>query len=292
MVVGVRSTPLLGGLLGAMLGLGVFTIVAAWRGLLDRPARRTTRGSVADRFLVRTGLAVGGVALAAWWSGWVALMVSLGLLGWMLPSLVGVRAQRRQQLARSEAIAVWAEMLRDLLVSNAGLHEAIGKSARVAPTAIRDDVQALYVRTQRGDLGSALVRFAEDLDDSVADTVVTALQIADQRAVSDLGAMLAAVANSTRDTVAMQLRVNAGRARTYRTAQLIAGVVAFFVGVLVLTNREYLAPFGTFVGQLVLAAVATVVGGSIWAMVVLSRPARSERLLRVGAQPVLEVASS
>lgn len=290
-MVGVRSTPLLGGLLGAMLGLGAFTIVAAWRGLLDRPARRA-RGAVADRILVRTGLAVGGVALAAWWSGWVALMVSLGLLGWMLPSLVGVRAQRRQQLARSEAIAVWAEMLRDLLVSNAGLHEAIGKSARVAPAAIRDDVQALYVRTQRGDLGSALVRFAEDLDDSVADTVVTALQIADQRAVSDLGAMLAAVANSTRDTVAMQLRVNAGRARTYRTAQLIAGVVAFFVGVLVLTNREYLAPFGTFVGQLVLAAVATVVGGSIWAMVVLSRPARSERLLRVGGQPVLEVASS
>ncbi|MGH9270128.1 MAG: hypothetical protein ACRDZ2_02525 [Ilumatobacteraceae bacterium] len=287
-----RSTPLLGGLLGAMLGVGVFTIVAGWQGLLGRSARRRTTAAVADRFLVRIGLAVGGAALAAWWSGWVALMVSLGLLGWMLPSLVGVRAQRRQQLARSEAIAVWAEMLRDLLVSNAGLHEAIGKSARVAPAAIRGDVQALYVRTQRGDLGSALVRFAEDLDDAVADTVVTALQIADQRAVSDLGAMLAAVANSTRDTVAMQLRVNASRARTYRTAQLIAGVVAFFVGVLVLTNRDYLAPFGTFVGQLVLAAVATVVGGSIWAMVVLSRPARSERLLRVGGQPVVEVAAS
>ncbi len=291
MVVDVTSTPLLGGLLGAVLGVGAFTIVAASKGLLDGPARRRSRGAVADRFLVRTGLAVAGVALAAWGSGWVALMVSLGLLGWMLPSLVGVRAQRRQQLARSEAIAVWAEMLRDLLVSNAGLHEAIGKSARVAPAAIREDVQALYVRTQRGDLGSALVRFAEDLDDAVADTVVTALQIADQRAVSDLGAMLAAVANSTRDTVAMQLRVNAGRARTYRTAQLIAGVVAFFVGVLVVTNRDYLAPFGTFVGQLVLAAVATVVGGSIWAMVVLSRPARSERLLRVGGQPVVEVAT-
>ena len=51
----------------------------------------------------------------------------------------------------------------------------------------------------------------------------------------------------------MQLRINAARARTYRTAQLIAGIVAFFVGVLVLTNREYMAPFGTAVGQLVLA---------------------------------------
>jgi hypothetical protein len=148
------------------------------------------------------------------------------------------------------------------------------------------------VRTQRGDLATALVRFADDLDDAVADTVVTALQIADQRAVSDLGAMLAAVAASTRDTVAMQLRVNAARARTYRTAQLIAGIVAFFVGVLVATNRDYLAPFGTFAGQLVLAAVATVVGGSVWAMVALSRPARAARLLRVAPEAAPSVVAS
>ena len=94
------------------------------------------------------------------------------------------------------------------------------------------------------------------MDDAIADTVVTALHIADQRAVSDLGAMLAAVATSTRETVAMQLRINAARTRTYRTAQLIAIIVAFFVGLLVLTNRDYMEPFGTAVGQLVLAAVA------------------------------------
>jgi hypothetical protein len=201
----------------------------------------------------------------------------------LAPSLLGLRASRRRQLARSEAIAVWAEMLRDLLVSNAGLHEAIGKSARVAPPVIRDEVRALYVRAQRGDLGAALSRFADEMDDAIADTVVTALQIADQRAVSDLGAMLAAVAASTRDTVAMQLRINAARARTYRTAQLIAIIVGFFVGLLVLTNREYMEPFGSAVGQVVLAFVVGLVGVSIWAMVVLSRPVCARRLLRVGA---------
>ena len=94
------------------------------------------------------------------------------------------------------------------------------------------------MRSQRGDLSAALTRFADDMDDAIADTVVTALQIADQRAVSDLGSMLAAVATSTRETVAMQLRINATRARTYRTAQLIAGIMAFFVGLLIVTNRE------------------------------------------------------
>ena len=220
----------------------------------------------------------------SWLTGWVVAAATAGFLGWLAPSVPGLRAGRRRQLARSEAIAIWAEMLRDLLVSNAGLHEAIGKSARVAPPVIRDEVGALYVRAQRGDLGAALWRFADEMDDAIADTVVTALHIADERAVSDLGAMLAAVATSTRETVAMQLRINAARARTYRTAQLIAVIVAFFVGLLVATNRDYMEPFGTAVGQVVLAGVVGLVGVSVWAMIVLSRPVRARRLLRVGGR--------
>ncbi len=277
-------TALLGALLGAAFGIGVFAILAGWHGQLDRPRRAQPRQRPnVDRLLARASLALVGAALTYWWTtGWVVAAVAVGVLGWLTPSLLGLRASRQRQLARSEAMAIWAEMLRDLLVSNAGLHEAIGKSARVAPPAIRDEVRALYVRAQRGDLSAALSRFADEMDDAIADTVVTALHIADQRAVSDLGAMLAAVATSTRETVAMQLRINAARTRTYRTAQLIAIIVAFFVGLLVLTNRDYMEPFGTAVGQLVLAAVLALVGVSIWAMVVLSRPVRARRLLRVG----------
>jgi tight adherence protein B len=284
LVVGVSSSPLLGALLGLVLGLGVLLVVGGWLGALDRPSVRRWHVR-ADQLTARIALAVVGAALAGWWTRWIVAAAAVGILGWLAPSFVGLRAQRRRQLARSEAIAIWAEMLRDLLVTNAGLHEAIGKSARVAPAAIRDEVRALYVRAQRGDLSAALTRFADDMDDAIADTVVTALQIADQRAVSDLGEMLAAVATSTRETVAMQLRVNAARARTYRTAQLIAGIVAFFVGLLVLSNRSYMEPFGTVAGQLVLVAVCLVVAAAVWAMVVLSRPAQSERLLRVAHVP-------
>jgi tight adherence protein B len=282
-VVGVvRTSPLLGALVGAGLALGIVIAVAGWYGLLDRPATTRSWRPHADRLTARVGLALLGAVVGGWWTGWLVAVVAFAAMGWLTPSVVGLRATRRRQLARSEAIAVWSEMLRDLLVSNAGLAEAIGKSARVAPAAIRDEVRALYVRAQRGDLSAALARFADDMDDAIADTVVTALQIADQRAVSDLGEMLSAVARSTRETVAMQLRVNAARARTYRTAQLIAGIVAFFVGILIVTNRGYMAPFGSVTGQLVLLGVCAIIAASLWTMIVLSRPARSERLLRVG----------
>ncbi len=277
---------MVGALLGATFGVGIFAVLAGWHGQLDRPRRAARRPRPnADRLLARSALAVVAATLAYWWTtGWVVAGLAAGALGWLAPSLLGLRASRQRQLARSEAMAIWAEMLRDLLVSNAGLHEAIGKSARVAPPAIRDEVRALHVRAQRGDLSSALSRFADEMDDAIADTVVTALHIAEQRAVSDLGAMLAAVATSTRETVAMQLRINAARTRTYRTAQLIAIIVAFFVGLLVLTNRDYMEPFGTAVGQVVLACVVALVGVSIWTMVVLSRPARARRLLRIGGR--------
>jgi tight adherence protein B len=279
----VTGSPLLGALVGAMAGLGVVVALAGWFGLLDRPRVTPRRPRPRpDDLLVRGGLFVVGATVIGLWTRWPVAAAAAGLAGWLAPTFVGLRARRRRQLARSEAVAIWSEMLRDLLVSNAGLHEAIGKSARVAPDVIRDEVHALYVRSQRGDLSSALSRFAADMDDPIADTVVTALQIADQRAVSDLGELLGAVATSTRETVAMQLRINATRARTYRTAQLIAGIVAFFVGVLVVTNRAYMAPFGTAAGQVVLMGVGAIVAAALWGMVVLSRPARAERLLRVG----------
>ena len=111
-----------------------------------------------------------------------------------------------------------------------------------------------------------------------------ALQLAESRAVADLGGMLAGVADATRDTVAMQRRINAARARVYRTSQLIAGVVGFFVGLLLVTNREYMEPFGTAAGQVVLLLVIGLVGAALWAMVRLSRPVQAARMLRVGAR--------
>jgi hypothetical protein len=281
-------TPLAGAVLGMVFGFGVLVVVAAWSGALDQPLRAIeARSRRIDRLLPRLSLAVVAGAAAWWWTGWIAAAGALAALGWVTPSLAGVRGKRRREIARSEAVAVWAEMLRDLLLANAGVREAIAKTARVAPPPIADEVRALEVRAQRGELAGALQRFAAELDDPIADTVVVALLLAERRSVSNLSGMLSAVAGSTRDTVAMQLRVNATRARTYRTSQLIAGIVAGFTGLLLVTNREYMEPFGTFTGQLVLLGVTGLLAVAVGTMLALSRPARAPRLLRVatGSRP-------
>ncbi len=277
-----NASPLMAALVGAGLGIGLVTVAAAWRGMLATPRWLRARTADVDRVVARSGLALGGAAVIWWQTGWVAASIGAGLLGWCTPAIAGERDRRRSQMARTEAVAIWAEMLRDLLVSNAGMREAISRSARVAPDAIRAEVQALDVRAQRGQLRLALRRFADELASPVADTVVLAILLAERRAVADLGAMLADVAASTRETVAMQRRINATRARTYRTSQLIAGVVIGAVALLMLTNREYMEPFGDTVGQIVLLVVLGIVVAAVMSMLRLSRPMQPARLLRVG----------
>jgi tight adherence protein B len=275
--------PALGALLGAGAALGVLIACAAWAGAMSRPVvtdRRRMRREP-DRLLLRLLLAAFAGAAVWWWTRWPVAGVAAAVAGAAAPSLLGVSGRRRRQLARSEAVAVWAEMLRDLLVTNAGLREAIAKTARFAPPAIAAEVRALDVRAQRGELATALRRFADDVDDSVADTVVVALLLAERRAVADLGGMLAATAQSARDNVAMQLRVDTARARVFRTAQLIAGVLSFFMIVLILLNREYLEPFGTLTGQFALSIILLLFGSAVWGMMLLSRPVVSPRLLRL-----------
>ncbi|MDQ3783182.1 MAG: type II secretion system F family protein [Actinomycetota bacterium] len=277
-------SPLHGALLGAGIGIGVLLTVAAWFGQIPSLSKMRTRLPQVDRLAARAGLAFAAGVGGWWWTGWIAAGVAGAAVGWSALSLIGLRDRRRRAMAQTEAVAVWAEMLRDLLVSNAGMREAISRSARVAPEPIAAEVKALEVRARRGQLSGALQRFADELANPVADTVVLAIMLAETRAVSDLGGMLADVAGSTRETVAMQRRINAARARVYRTSQLIAGVVGFFIGLLLVTNREYMEPFGTVVGQLVLVGVLGLVAGSVWSMMRLSRPVQAARLLRVGGR--------
>ena len=126
-------------------------------------------------------------------TGWPAAGVLAGAAAGVAPMLVGHAVDSARRLkARSEALASWAEMLRDTIASHAGLREAIAVTARVAPAPIRSEVQALAVRAERESLTMALRRFAVDVADPVADLIVAALVIAAERQAQRLAELLVA----------------------------------------------------------------------------------------------------
>src|SRR5436190_983918 len=112
----------------------------------DLRARVTLASATSGFVLLLTRWPVGAVAGAA--------------LGWFWRDIFGGRAAREREAARSEAIASWTEMLRDTMSGAHGLEEAVITSAAVAPAAIRSEVVALAIRTEREPLDVALRSFA------------------------------------------------------------------------------------------------------------------------------------
>jgi Flp pilus assembly protein TadB len=77
--------------------------------------------------------------------------------------------------------------------------------------------------------------------------------------------VLTSLADSAREELEMRRRVIAGRASTRRSVQIVVGITVVFVLGLTLFNREYVEPYSSPVGQLVLVVVlAFFAAGFMW----------------------------
>lgn len=269
----------LAALFGAGVGLGVLLVVVGWRGVdLPRPTRRIERRQI-ERFNLRLGLAVGAGVVVGAATGWPVGAVLAALAGWGAPVLLGGARRHQAAVGRIEAIAGWAEMLRDTLAGSAGLEQAIVATAAVAPLPIRGEVATLAVRLEGERLGPALRAFADEVADPTCDLVVAALILAAEHQAQRLGDLLGSLAAAARDQATMRLRVEAGRARARTSVRVIVGATGALVLGLALLNRGYLAPYDSPTGQLVLLLVGGVFAMAFVWLARMTRPATTDRFL-------------
>jgi len=267
--------------LGALAGLGIFVAIQGVRGvdLISGPRReRPSRPSI-DQLALRTAFALGLGVITCLLTRWPVGGIAAGSLGAAIPSYRRSSDERRRSLERTEAVAAWTEMLRDTMAAAAGLNEAVIASARVAPAAIRLEVQALAVRSEHQPLNRSLRRFAAELDDPVADAVVAALALSTERQSGNLGQVLSQIATNARDQAAMRQRVEASRARTYASARFIVIVTLVFSIGLILFAPVYLEPFNSVEGQLTLVVVGGLFGSALWGLHRLAAPQPVARLI-------------
>lgn len=266
---------------GAAVGLGLLLVVLGVRGTFREARRpRVVPPLLGDRFVLRVALGAVAFVVAVLATGWVAGGAIAAVLGWTSPSLVGARARRSDAVTRIEAIAAWAEQLRDVMAAASGIQEAIVATGPLAPAPIRAEVQRLVDRlsSRRERLRPALERFADELAHPLGDMVVTSLLLAAERQ-GRLGDLLGEVARSARQTATMRLRVEAARARTYVTTRLIVGITVLIGGWLLLFRRAYLAPFDTVGGQVMLIIIGATFLGAGVLMRRMAEPVEPARLL-------------
>ena len=270
---------------GLLLATGLAGLVWAWWGRnspVDDGGRNRHSIGVAVRWSAEwvwwAGAALGGVA-ALLVTGWpVALpLVGAAIIG--LPKLLG-RTSSSTAIARGEAVATWTEMLQGTLMASAGLGQAIVATAPLAPVAIRPATTRLAARMSAGmQPREALLHFADEVADPSADRVVCALLMAVSARAQRLGDLLTALADSTREDVALRLRIETSRASVRSGVRIVLVFSVAFAVILALFAHAYLLPFGTPRGQAVLALVGILYAGGLTLMVSLARPPAPVRLL-------------
>lgn len=273
-------------LLGMTLAGGITLFVMAVRGGEPPVEKLPSVKPERDRgFAVRVALAAGTGVLVGALTRWPAAALLGAGAAFFVPTMMGGKASRDAQLAKVEAIAGWAEMLRDTLAGAGGLEQSIMATAGVAPLPIRSNVLGLAAQLERERLAPALRSFADGLNDSTGDLVVAALVLAADKSPRRLGDLLGSLAASARADVNMRLRVEAGRARTRTSARVVTISTIVFAFGLVVLNRGYLDPYDTALGQAVLVLVGACFATAFWWLARASRAAPASRLLSGASAP-------
>lgn len=265
-------------LLGVGVALGVLLVAS---GLERREPPVSRHRTVARRSESRTrllrALGLGFPVLVA--TRWPVAAIAVGLLGWCSLELLGGRSGREAGVARTEAIATWTEMLRDTIAAAHGLEAAIAATSPVAPEPIRREVLALSMAVEREPLPTALRRLADDLAHPIADLVVASLSVAASESVRELTDLLGTLAQAARDEAAMQLRIEAARARMRTAVQVITGCTVLTAVGLVVLNPSYVAIYSSALGQTTLALITICWGTALWWLARMSRFRTPERFL-------------
>ncbi len=252
------------GAVGALGGFGIWLGVTALGGVRVLPAagRLVPKAVPAERAAgwIAAAMVVGVIVGLV--TGWPVAGVGTGLGVLVGPAALGGTGRRARETATADAIATWADMIRDTMAAASGLEESLIQTAAVAPTAIRPHLELFAHRLRHQPLETALDALAVDLDHSSADLIVAALAAAARLEARDLGGLLARLAEAIRGDVRMRTRIEIGRARIRTSARIAVGTTTATVVFLYLFAGHLLEPYDTAAGQAWLGVVMAVFFGA------------------------------
>ncbi|MBX6749186.1 MAG: type II secretion system F family protein [Micromonosporaceae bacterium] len=247
-------------------------VVAWWTGSGRTPMQRRARQAL---LLVALASAVATWLLTGWPVGGLLVGIAVPGIPWLFLSGVA----ERRAIDRLAAVESWTRRIADIVVNGLGLQAAIVATASTAPALIEDEVRGLAAGLQAGQpAADALRRFADEINDYGCDQVVAPLILHANDRGEGLATVLSDISRSLAAEVEMRRTINAKRAGPRFAVRFMTGmtVAVILVGVL---NPQYLVPYQTVLGQIVLAVLSALyVALMVWVRR-LSLPVPRARLL-------------
>ncbi|MCY9785179.1 type II secretion system F family protein [Nocardiopsis sp. EMB25] len=272
---------------GALLGAGAVCAVYAlsfvsWHTVSTAPSlRRWTTLLRQRRLWMRMFGALAAGAVVGVVTGWPIGVVLAAAAGWSIPALLGPDTTARAEADLAEALASWAEQLRDMITAASGLHQAITATVPVAPDLIREHIQALEARLRAGQsMEQAATVFAEKVDSDLGDLIAITLTMGASRQSGDVAGSLSRLAETARERATTVVRVSASRARVRSSVRIIAAATTLMLLGMAAFNPAFLQPLGTLSGQLVLALAGGLWAASFFWLARLASPPKTPRPFR------------
>ena len=252
-----------------LIGVGIVTAVMGFMPAaipVSRPRHTNgNRPKITRATWIKIG--VGSVIglVAALLTGWVVLvaMVPAAIVG--VPYLLGSGSDVAG-IKQLDALEEWTRSLSGVLGAGVSLEQAIVVSQASAPAAIEQQINNLAARLRsRMSSEEALRRFADELEDTTADKIVATLILGARRRNVGLTRILEDLAESVAEDVSARRMVQAERARQTTTVRYVTLITVVFFGGFLLLGGADVAPYGTALGQPILAVLlAAYVGVLVW----------------------------
>ena len=262
---------LLPALAGGLIAAGIVGIITSLRPPAPEPARPPGAPGLVARFrsipartrlFAAVGLAVGiGVAVV---TGWLVAILVVPAAAVGLPALLAAPPETGK-IARLEAMAEWTRNLAGVLTVGVGLEQALVATLRSTPEPIKPEVSRLVARLRaRWTTEDALREFADELDDATGDLVAAYLILGARRRGSGLASVLQGLAESVAEDVTVRRKIEADRAKPRASARNVTLITIAVLALLTL-NGQFMAPYGTTVGQAILAVLlAAYAAALVW----------------------------
>jgi Flp pilus assembly protein TadB len=243
-----------------------------WRGSSDRP-----RDQRRHQTMLLGAVAAGAVAYLVTGLPVTALLIAVAVPG--APWLFTVGRAERRAIARIEAVGDWTRRLKDVSSTGQGLQQAIVGTIATAPPEIAEDVRLLAMRMQAGWHGrTALLAFADEIGDPVADQVVAALILHLTDRGERLGDVLGSIATAATAEVTTRREVEAKRTQPRFAVRFLTGMTLLVLAS-GLVIPEYMRPYGTPTGQVVMVVLSGVFIALLAWVRMMSMPPRPARFL-------------
>lgn len=271
---------MLGALFGVVGGIGFVLILSSF---FEFPSAQDLVQAIRSWPYAWIGICV-AIAVARV-SGWWAWGACIGVLIALIPRFRQDMAGERAFADKTDAVASWAESLRDAMSGSHGVQGALLSVAPSAPPVIRQDALLMAEEIVMGvPMADGLADFARRVDNPVSDLVCAVMAHAVRHSASEVPEMLESIAATARERARAHAQIEASRAKPKRTVQLSALLIVVLAGLILTMMRGLIEPLISPSGQIpVTIATTMVVGAFIW-MSQLAKVRRPLRLLDLDAE--------